>query len=138
MSSTQPCKWSLLLTHLYNSQLHECPELELHYMLINKYDIDTLRAINTEDYDETVINDCLNINECIHWYRSNYYNVRKHTHINSSISNIHHIIKQPNYIQPELGYVIQLENGHNVVIKTTCWLKMFQKKIRNTKKIQHK
>jgi hypothetical protein len=103
-------------------------------MLINKYDIDTLQAIYTEDDDENVINDCLNINECIHWYRSYYYKVNTHANINSSISNIHHIIKQPNYIQPELGYVIQLENGHNVVIKTTCWLKMFQKKFRNKKK----
>ena len=139
----------LLLTHLYNTELFYDDnerKLEFHYMLIatfSPYTYNMLHDIyDNHIYEIQQTNHTIqqrNINKEITLYRKYYkdLNVTKDT-INNSIQNYNHIIKQNDYIKPELGYITSLPNGTLVVIKTTCWLKIFQRKIKNIIKNKNK
>jgi hypothetical protein len=137
----------ILLTELYNNYTYENyndnnndkeNELELHYMLIGIYEPYTyyLTHLNYNDEickiiqnDHNIIN--RNINKEIISTRMFYKKALSYPNLNNSISNYYNIVQCERYIKPEIGYITKLKNGHCVVIKTTCWLKIFQKKIRN-------
>ena len=132
----------ILLTELYNNYSYDNNnELELHYMLIGIYEPYTynLTHLNYNDEicriiqnDHNIIN--RNINKEIISTRMFYKKALSYPNLNNSISNYYNIVQCERYIKPEIGYVTKLENGDCVVIKITCWLKIFQKKIRNVLK----
>ena len=131
----------ILLTELYNNKLYDdikYDEINFHYMLIGIYEPYTYYASHEINFDEIyeIINDDhnkkhKNINTTINLYRTYYKNVMLHPSLNNYISNYNNIVKRSDYIKPEIGYVTKLANGCYVVIKTTCWLKILQRKIRN-------
>jgi hypothetical protein len=133
----------ILLTELYNNFSYDDDndnnnELELHYMLIGIYEPYTyyLSHLNYDnDICEIIQNDHnkknRNINKEIISTRMFYKKASSYPNLNTSISNYYNIVQCERYIKPEIGYVIKLKTGYCVVIKTTCWLKIFQKKIRN-------
>ena len=150
----------LLLTHLYNNELYNEERLQGHYMLIGLYQPYTGNMTHFADYYENYVLDMtedngsdndneekentvnLNITRDLHWYKSYYKHLyskiqkqeqqksnEKNTY-NDLIENYATMIATPNYIQYELGSLVPFE-GYQVVIKKTCWLKIFQRKIRN-------
>lgn len=127
----------VLLTELYNTILYDnIPELEPYHMLIYIYEPYTYIAthrIHENDICEILYNDnnYIDINETIQLHKNFYKKNNQNITLNSSISNYNNIINKSNYIVPEIGYVIKLANNICAVVKTTCWLKIFQRKIRN-------
>lgn len=133
-------KQYVLLTQLYNNNLYEHEheqdnELPYHFMLIGIYASYTYEATHWIDdnllckIENTLYNQRYkNINNTIIQYKIYYKNLNKVE--NKVILNYDKIIKMPDYIKPEIGYVTTSSNGSLIVIKTTCWLKIFQKKIK--------
>lgn len=124
--------FSLLLTHLVHSYF----ELIGVYGTIDGYmrytieNNEILEFDNEYDYKQHIVKDLMS-------YRTHYkiLSSKIHNDMNNPnilIKNYAQIISNPNYMQYELGYVVFDENMNQyMVIKTTCWLKIFQRKIKN-------
>jgi len=127
----------ILLTKLYDASYDEY--LQYYYIPINIYEPYTYNITHCIDYNNNIIYPInqtehskkhRNINSEITLHRMYYKNANLKSMFNS-ISNYYNIIKMSDYIKPEIGYITQLQNGCLVVIKNTCWLKIFQRKVRN-------
>ena len=134
-------KQCILLTQLYNNNLYEVDndnDLQYHFMLIGIYASYTYEVTHWIDnnilckIENTLYNQKYkNINNTILQYRIYYKNlVALNAVENNVILNYNEIIKMSDYIKPEIGYITTSSNGSLIVIKTTCWLKIFQKKIK--------
>ena len=108
-------KYSLVLCELYNEELHGQNNRDISYLTICRF-----KEFNTDYvYDFA---DVLNAKYLIlatvfqeHCIYRNYIN----------------IIKNDNYIKPEIAECIYLESGHCVCILKTFWIRLIQRKWKN-------
>jgi len=133
-------KTYLILTQLYNSDLYNVHCLQNHFLLIGIYQPRNGSITHYADYFENYIlknegdadnhNDgSLNIAKDIQWYKSYYKRINPIHKYNDVIQNYYNIVSHPNYMQCEIGTIVSYQ-GYYVVIKKTCWLRIFQKKIK--------
>jgi hypothetical protein len=137
-------KTYLILTHLYNKDLFKGCELCGYFSLIGIYDLYSANQLyfvdnillDIYDVDDTILNINSDISSYKVYYKKLLQNIENKKDLNDVVSNYTNIIKNNQYIQPELGYFVKLKCGNFSVVKKTFWLKIFQKKIKNY--INHK
>jgi hypothetical protein len=141
-------KYNLLLCELHNPFIHgktqdSAPNIETHYLVYNKYEPDigvSLIEYDFEDmeYEEsTAISIALDaefLNTRYSIFMSNFLELRiNHPEITQPvikhpvIRNYDNIIKNKNYIKPEIGECILLPSQEMVVILKTFWIRIIQK-----------
>ena len=154
-------KFNLVLCELHLPSLHgktnnSCPNIESHFLLIDKfdgltgvlldeyneyveYDTDSEHDSFASDLDEDIdpadddaSNDDNNSNyinslKAIQLlYSVEYANLRSISH--PIIRNYSNIIRRADYIKPEIGLCIELHTHEQIVIIKTIWIKIIQRK----------
>lgn len=138
-------RFNLVLCELHYTPIHgktatSCPTIEGHYMLVCKFDgssgiaLDELDEYNrnhenmrdSDDEDELT-----HIYDMMELYVSEYNTITLNlTNLlpHKTIRNYHNIIRQPNYIKPEIAECIELPTNETIVIIKTVWIKIIQRK----------
>jgi hypothetical protein len=117
-------RFNIVLCELYNTNIHgDCMEdstVKKHYITINRY----------KKLEMNVINDIAEFMNLEYFYLLNQSS--------DTFANYLNIIRQDNYIKPEIAECIYLPTGHCVSILKTIWIKLIQrtwKKIYKQRKI---
>jgi hypothetical protein len=152
MPLLQKPRFNLVLCELHFTPVHgktkqSYPAIEGHYLLIGRFD--GLSGIDLDDLDEygeydtdheaESGSDDEDENDGItHIYQiqqrtTTFYTeelpndpYRQKSH--KLIRNYHNIIRDPNYIKPEIAECIVLPTGENIAIIKTMWIKIIQRK----------
>ena len=120
-------RYHLSLCELHCSEIHGGSELG-HYLVVGIFDsIEPDTTYDTddednEDDDEETDTDILGVAE---WYNSNYA-IMSASH--AFIRNYSNIIRQNNYVKPEIVDIVVLESGETTAILKTFWIRIFQRK----------
>jgi hypothetical protein len=107
-------RFNIVLCELYNNKIHGIPPLisnvKTHYMVIYRF----------KTLDMPLINDILYDVNTEYLYLENYYH--------KIFNNYEYIVRQSNYIKPEIAECIYLETNELVAIIKTFWIKIIQRK----------
>lgn len=108
-------RFNISLCELYNKNVHGNVNSEVlyHYLVFFRYKI-----FNMEHIKETIEN-----------INSEYLNLSNKSH--DIFRNYSQIIRNENYIKPEIIECIYLDTGHCIAIKKTFWIKLIQRSWRN-------
>jgi len=131
-------QFNLVLCELHYTPIHgktatSNQQIEGHYMLIDRFDgpskilLDDVEDSDYEEDDENVIH----INDLMQLYKNEYAAFiarRRDEKRHRLIRNYHNIIREPNYIKPEIAECIELPTGEHIVIIKTMWIKIIQRK----------
>jgi len=126
-------KYHLSLCELHCSEIHGGSDMG-HYLVVGIFDSiepdtdgddddDTDDDEDNEDGDEETDTDILGVAE---WYNSNYAIMSAVSH--TFIRNYSNIIRQNNYVKPEIVDIVVLESGETTAILKTFWIRIFQRK----------
>ena len=116
------------------------PNIETHYLVYDRFDAKTGISYSyldeyetdydTESEDEYNNNIFENLKDEIKWLQDHYSNQFNSLYSKNhpTIRNYRNIIKNPNYIKPEIGQYIILPTQEAIAILKTFWLRIIQKK----------
>jgi len=110
-------RFNIVLCELYNNKIHGTPSpnsnIEYHYLTINRYkNLDSNKINELAEFVNTEYNNLLYLLVSQHSIFRNYLN----------------IVRQENYIKPEIAECIYLPTGECVSIIKTFWIRLIQKK----------
>lgn len=145
-------KHYLMLCELHYPELHgkneySDPNIETHYLVCDRFepytgismtdiesgiDYETDREYGSDSDDDYEDNRLHRINDSIKFLKSIYSNNNLYSNryygVHPTIRNYKNIIRNPNYIKPEIGEYIILPTQESIAILKTFWLRIIQKK----------
>ena len=144
-------RFNLVLCELHYTPIHgkthdSYPTIEGHYILIDKFDssssimLDELEEYIEYDTDEEIISDNDDDDEeeeddgLTHIYQIQAFHTKYYmedfdwTKPHKLIRNYHNIIRNANYIKPEIAECFNLPTGEYIAIIKTMWIKFIQRK----------
>ena len=118
---------------------YDLDEYDLNEYDFDEYDLDEYGDLDTDEEYETVFNfpssyytnnlSRMNrINDKIDLLKMVYSNLSNFNSTHPTIRNYMNIIRNPNYIKPEIGEYIILPTQEAIAILKTFWLRIIQKK----------
>ena len=143
--------YNLVLCELHYTPIHgktntSCPTIEGHYLLIDRFDgltgisldepdeyieYDTDTEILSDEDDNDYIDRLSDIQHLTEKFYMEEFNIPDRQKPHKLLRNYHNIIRQPNYIKPEIAECIQLPTGECIAIIKTMWIKIIQRKWKN-------
>lgn len=114
-------RFNLVLCELYNERIHgNCGDslVKYHYLLTSRF----------KYLDINYINEIIDFTFNSYAYLSNQYHI--------IFRNYKNIIRNSNYIIPEIAECIKLENEEFIAIKKTFWIRIIQRKWKKIFKIK--
>lgn len=125
-------KFSLVLCELHYLLIHgktatSCPTINSHFMLISKFNPFTRRVLDDIDVEVEVDDE---EDETIEDFQEDYKDEYESLDIlipHPTIRNYENIVRQNDYIKPQIALCIELPTGENVVIIKTIWVKLIQR-----------
>jgi hypothetical protein len=113
-------KYSIVLCELYNRNIHGEPKsvsekIDTHYLLSCRF-----KTLNIEF-----------IKSIAEFMNREYSRLNGKKLKHSVIKNYQKIIRQPNYIKPEIAECIYLNNNECIAIVKTFWIRLIQRKWKN-------
>ena len=134
MITNKTSKYNLVLCELHYTPIHgktdsSCPTIESHYILIDRFDPFTGMPL---DSTESIVSDSSDseVDETINGVQDLYNDEYEAMAINiphKTIRNYTNIVRQENYIQPQIALCIELPTGENITIIKTIWFKLIQR-----------
>jgi hypothetical protein len=139
MIPNKTSKYNLVLCELHYTPIHgktatSCPTIESHYILIDYFNPFTRMPIDStnvsdSDSDSDSVSDS-ETDETIEGVQDLYNDEYEAMAINiphKMIRNYTNIVRQENYIRPQIALCIDLPTGENIVIIKTIWIKLIQR-----------
>jgi hypothetical protein len=129
-------KFNIVLCELFHPSIHglarySSKDIQTHYIssyILDPSELDDYNE-NNISISEMVFENDNTINGDIGYLRCQYYwTTTYHFREHPYIRNYFNIIKQYNYIKPEIAQCILLETGESIVILKTFWLRIIQRK----------
>jgi len=142
--------YNLILCELHYTPIHgktntSCPDIEGHYLVIDRYDgltgisLDEIDEYGSETEDDDDDEDdgsedfirLSEIQDATAEFYMEEFNIPARQIPHKLLRNYHNIIRDPNYIKPEIAECIQLPTGECIAIIKTMWIKIIQRKWKN-------
>jgi hypothetical protein len=135
----------LIACELYNKNIHGYTELSdpiIKSSFIVLYRENDNESIDDNYYESdeeenvastnaTTISKISSIQQYCHDYYRHFRQLSNKCHTHDTVKNYFNIIKNKNYIKPELAICLTLKGGETVAILKTFWLRIFQRKCRS-------
>jgi hypothetical protein len=128
-------KFNLVLCEIYNKYIHgDFEENDTYYLTLYKFNFD---LNHKEDENESNINDdyytnLYQLQDLAKYFKKKYKKIKNRSDYcfisnHSVIRNYQQMIESPNYFKPEIGECIYLDNGINICILKTFWIRIIQR-----------
>ena len=128
-------KFNLVLCEIYNKYIHGDFEEEndTYYLTLYKFNFDLKHKESYNEYinDENYTN-LYQLQDLAKYFSKKYKKIKNRSDYcfisqHSIIKNYKQMIESSNYFKPEIGECIYLDNGLNVCILKTFWIRIIQR-----------
>jgi hypothetical protein len=128
-------KFNLVICEIYNKYIHGVFEEEndTYYLTLYKFNFDlTHEEDDNEDMNDDPYTNLYQLHYLAKYFSKKYKKIKNRSDYcfisnHSVIRNYKQMIESPNYFKPEIGECIYLDNGINVCILKTFWIRIIQR-----------